>query len=196
MDIDEFLYVDSWFEDEYKNKSQDRYFTFKAALNLFLQNGGMNIVETGTTRQLNDWGAGYSTYLFGAVAALFEKHVWTVDISRENIEVCKKVTEDFCDYITYKVDDSHNFLAGFDHSIDLLYLDSVDFPLDGSDPTGCQLHQLKEFKLAESLLSDRAIVLLDDNHFLGGGKTKLTKNYLREKGWRCVLDYQQSLFIR
>ena len=101
MDIDEFLYVDSWFEDEYKNKSQDRYFTFKAALNLFLQNGGMNIVETGTTRQLNDWGAGYSTYLFGAVAALFEKHVWTVDISRENIEVCKKVTEDFCDYITY-----------------------------------------------------------------------------------------------
>jgi len=194
--MNNFLYVDSWFEKKYKDKSDSRYFTFKVALNLFLQANGKNIVETGTTRMKDDWGAGYSTFLFAVVAKAFNKHIWTVDISAANIEVCREVTKDYLDYITYEVSDSILFLQNFKEPIDLLYLDSVDFPLDGSDPFPCQQHQLNEFKTIESRLSENCVVLLDDNHFATGGKTKLTKDYLREKGWRCVLDYQQSLFIR
>jgi len=191
-----FLFVDSWFEREFKEKSDSRYPTFKAAINLFLQSGGENIVETGTTRMLNDWGAGYSTYLFAVVAKTFGKHLWTVDIDPKNIEVCKQATKDYVDCVTYEVADSHIFLSRFSLPIDLLYLDSVDFPLDGSNPLPCQEHQLKEFQLAEKNLNDKSVVLLDDNNFPSGGKTKLTKVYLMETGWRCVLDSQQSLFIR
>jgi len=51
-------------------------------------------------------------------------------------------------------------------------------------------------KLAEKNFNDKTVVLLDDNNFLDGGKTKLAKIYLKEHGWRCVLDYQQSLWIK
>lgn len=44
--------------------------------------------------------------------------------------------------------------------------------------------------------SPRAVVLLDDNHMPGGGKTRLSKMFLRSKGWLCVLDWQQSLWVK
>lgn len=191
-----FIFVDSWFHSDYAAKSSGRYPTFRAAINLWLQNGGGNIVETGTTRLAEDWGAGYSTMIFGSVCKTFNHHLWTVDIDPRNIETCKVLTANFADILTYVVDDSHNFLKNFNEKIALLYLDSVDFPLDGSDPLPCQQHQLNEFKLAEKNLTDKSIVLLDDNDFPGGGKTRLTKNYLFNTGWRCVLDLQQSLWIK
>ncbi len=194
--MDNFIKVGSWFEKDYKNSSDSRYFTFKIALNLFLQNGGQNIVETGTTRMKDDWGAGYSTFLFAVVCKAFGKHLWTIDIEPRCIEVCKEITKDYSSWITYVVGDSLDFLRNFREEIDFLYLDSIDFPLDGSDPIACQKHQLEEFKLARGKLTDKSVVLLDDNDFPGGGKTRLTKSYLREKGWRCVLDFQQSVWIK
>ena len=122
--------------------------------------------------------------------------VYTADILPEAMEQCKIVTAEFKDSISYIVEDSISFLKRYTGSeIDLLYLDSLDYPL-GGDPTECQEFQLKEFKTIEDKLSPKCVVLLDDNNLPGGGKTKLTKEYLIEKGWTCVLDYQQSVFIR
>jgi len=60
----------------------------------------------------------------------------------------------------------------------------------------CQEHCLNEFKAIESKLYETAIVLIDDNNFPGGGKPGLLKPYLLDKGWTCVLDNQQTLWIR
>lgn len=197
----DFLFINNWFDQKYKVKSDGRYPTFKLALNLLLQTAmkygsGMNILETGTTRMVDDFGAGYSTVLFGDFVSHYGGHVWTVDIEPRNMDVCRVVTLPYQDKISYVVDDSHHYLSDFKDRINLLYLDSYDYPLDGSDPTPCQQHQLKEFKLAEENLDERAIVLLDDNNFDNGGKTKLTKDYLLEKDWRCLLDLQQSIWFK
>jgi len=59
-----------------------------------------------------------------------------------------------------------------------------------------QQHCLNELTAIESNLSKGSIVLLDDNQFPGGGKPRLAKEYLLSKGWICLLDFQQSLWVR
>ena len=60
-----------------------------------------------------------------------------------------------------------------------------------------QKHCLNELKAIEEKLSLKTILLLDDNSLPGGGKTRLAKEYLtKEPGWTCVLDLQQSLWIK
>lgn len=70
--------------------------------------------------------------------------------------------------------------------------------LHGDLITPCQQHCLKEFKAAEESgkVTDKTIVLIDDNQLPGGGKSRLVKDYLWKSGWTCVLDLQQSLWIK
>ena len=173
--------------------------TMKKALELLEERGGKIIVETGTIRQENDWGAGMSTLLWGDYASKHGGHVFTVDINPEAIAVCQKVTDEFKDHINYVTNDSLEFLTNFNQKIDLLYLDSMDCPeYDAPDSpvlVASQEHQLKEMKLAIDKLVDHPIILLDDNDFENGGKTKLTKRYLIENGFTEVLSGKQSLWI-
>lgn len=188
---------DCWFKKKYYGKPVKRYWTFKAALNLFLQRGGKNIVETGTVRQKKDWSGGMSTLIFGEVCYRYDRHLWTVDHNPKALEVSKEVTAKFKDAITYVERDSIRFLSDFPKPIDLLYLDSLDCPEDPyKDPIPAQMHQLNELKAAFDKLSKGAVILLDDNDFISGGKTRLAKEFLREQGWTVVLDYRQSLFIK
>ncbi|TSC90703.1 MAG: Uncharacterized protein CEN92_421, partial [Candidatus Berkelbacteria bacterium Licking1014_96] len=53
---------------------------------------------------------------------------------------------DFEDVIEYVISDSVEFLKGYIGEIGLLYLDSFDCPIDGSDPTPAQEHNLKEIR--------------------------------------------------
>lgn len=171
----------------------------RLALDLLLEKGGSIIVETGTTRMKEDWGGG----MFTLVAGDFCKnntqfHLFTVDIDHEAIETCAEVTKEFNTFITYVVSDSVNFLKKFDQKIDLLYLDSMDCP-QYDDPESLnliksQLHQLREFETAIAKLADRAIILLDDNGFDNGGKTRLTKMFLKDRGYHEVMSGKQSLW--
>ena len=183
--------------DKYREQSDARFPTFKRAFELLK---GENIVETGCIRLPNDWGAGMSTYLFGEYAKNFGGRVWTVDISQQNMDVCCEVTKEFSKYISYNVADSILFLSQFYEPIDFLYLDSVDCPLACSpnDPEllHAQNHQLNEITVAMPKLNQEAVVLLDDNGFTHGGKTKLTKVYLKSEGWKEILGGQQSLWTR
>lgn len=201
--MDDFLFSGNWFEKKYKDLSSGRYPTFKGALNLIHQ-GKMTpkeeliIVETGTTRFPDDWGAGMSTILFGDYLKHYGGRLYTVDISKDNIETCKKITKEFSNFIEYVVADSHEFLSNFHQKIDLLYLDSLDYPLKPEEgPVEvCQQHQLREYELAKHKLTGNwSVVLLDDNDLPEGGKCKLTKHRLLEDLFINVVDTQQSLWL-
>jgi predicted O-methyltransferase YrrM len=198
---EDFVYVNSWFETKYMGLLSSRYMTMKTALNLFLQRGGNLIVETGTLRVANDWGGGCSTLVFGDFCKRYGKKLITVDISSKNMEVSKQETKEFAEYIQYIISDSVEFLKHtVQPRIDLLYLDSMDCLENAKedDPRliEAQEHNLKELEFSLPKLHLDSIVLLDDNNFPNGGKTKKTKRYLMENGWICVLDYQQTLWVR
>ena len=40
------------------------------------------------------------------------------------------------------------------------------------------------------------VIMLDDNRLPHGGKPRLAKVELRKRGWTCLLDYQQTLWIK
>lgn len=192
-----FLEYNSWYDQQFADKSTLRHWTFRIALNLLYQQPNHNIVETGTIRQLNDFGAGYSTFIFGTFIERYGGHITTIDISEQNMKVCMDVTKDFKDKVTYHIADSLFALTLLKEPIDLLYLDSLDTPMgDNEDASLAQKHCLKEFKIVEHLLHDKSIVLIDDNNFANGGKSRFIKKYLAEKGWRVLLNAQQSIWIK
>jgi predicted O-methyltransferase YrrM len=193
--MDTFLEYDSWFDLQFRRKLSSRYSTFRAALNLLYQLPSHRIVETGTIRRVRDYSAGYSTHIFGQFVKRYGGKITTIDIDPAHMNVCKSVTADFAERIEYVVDDSLQALALLDEKIDLIYLDSLDTPGKGN-ASSAQLHNLKEFKIVEPLLHEKSIVLLDDNDFTNGGKSRMTKHYLQEKGWRVLLNMKQSLWIR
>jgi len=190
--------VSEWIEQYPKLDS--RLKTMKKALELLHERNGTVILETGTTRLKDDWGAGMSTYVFGSYCNEFGGHIYTVDISAQNMDVCREVTKDFTNNITYTVSDSLSYLFLFGKTIDLLYLDSVDCPVeiitekDRIDLAFAQTHQLNEIKTALPKMNKKGIVLLDDNGFSHGGKTTLTKEFLSENGWIEIMSGQQSLW--
>lgn len=189
--------TDDWFYKKYSLKLADRYWSFKVALNLFLQFDGDNIVETGCVREEDDWGAGMSTYVFGDFCTRYGKTLWSVDNSVNALGKAQKICEDFVDNILFTLRDSVEYLRDFKKPIDLLYLDSKDCELgDDADNTPAQQHQLRELTRAYPKLSSKCVVLLDDNRFENGGKTTLSREYLLKKGFTCLIDFKQSLWVR
>jgi SAM-dependent methyltransferase len=199
MDND-FVCWKDWFTEKYRELSDSRFWSFKVALNIAFQRGFTNFVETGTTRLVDDWGGGMSTLVLGDYCKHYGKHLWTIDIDPKCIEVAQQITSEFKDNITYVVNDSLYFLQTFNQQVDFLYLDSLDCPeYDAPDSPRlkqAQEHQLNELKAAWDKLAPNAIVLLDDNGFENGGKAKLSREYLKEKGWTELVSFQQSLWIK
>jgi hypothetical protein len=198
--IFEFIKVNGTYEQRYFGKEEPhlrRFFTFKTAITLFLNRQTPNIVETGCQRNLIDWGAGNSSLIFSETLAEFPEKgfLYSVDISEQNLKICHEVTKKTNKTNLY-LGDSVNFLSQFNEPVGLLYLDSLDYSIDENLQRESQEHQLKEIMAIYSKLNDDSIILLDDNDFLNGGKTKLTKEFLLEKKWICVLDHQQSLWIK
>jgi len=194
-----YFWEDDWLRQKYgylEAVKSRKYCTFKAALNLFLQNNGQIIVETGTQRLKDDVG-GCSTTLFGAFCKTYNKTLYTVDNDPKHLEISKELTQEFKDHIVYVLSDSVEFLEKFDEPIDLLYLDSLDCPLPPADATESQLHQLREIKAAYPKLHKGSVVLLDDNDFTNGGKTRLSKRWLfKTREFLLILDDKQSLWLK
>jgi len=198
--LKDFIFVEyDWLYQRYSYLEfvrSPKYFTFKAALNLFLQNYGQIIVETGTQRVKDDPG-GSSTTLFGAFCKRYGKKLFTVDNNPLHMKISIDCTREFKDYITYVLKDSVKFLSEFNQKIDLLYLDSLDCPPPPADATEAQLYNLSELKAAYDKLGKGSILLIDDNNFANGGKSRLSKMFLLETmQWRCVLDHGQTLWER
>ena len=196
----DFLFVEEdWLFQRYSHLEfvkSPKYLTFKTALNLFLQNNGQLIVETGTQRMRDDPG-GCSTTLFGAFCAKYGKRLITVDNNPLHLKISMDCTREFRDYISYVLKDSVEFLSEFTGAIDLLYLDSLDCPLPPADATEAQQHNLNELKAAYKNLHVGSLVLIDDNNFENGGKSWLSKRFLLKSGeFYCILDHGQTLWER
>ena len=194
----------SWFAATYEKRLGRRYRTMAGALELLLARSGpgRTLVETGCVRERNDYSAGYSTVVFGDVLARHGGTLHTVDLSAKNMALCRRLSKRYAAHIDYHVGDSVAFLAawGTQHGvpIDLLYLDSFDYP-EGPDEAAraaSQAHCRSELDAALPSLAPAAVVLIDDGDLPGGGKPRLAKERLAALGWTCVLDDYQTLWAR
>ena len=140
-----------------------------------------------------------------------------------------KLCAGFNDVLKLVEADSVEFLQTLpdDSRIDLLYLDSFDYPYGKilekyggredikkaidivqfmSDDeivskhldiiNDSQEHCLNEIKAALPFLHDQTPVLIDDGDLPGGGKPRLAKLFLAEKGYTCVAESYQTLWIK
>lgn len=182
-----------------------RFSTFKTAISLFLQrNGCKTIVETGCQRAVNDWGAGCSSLIFAETLNQFpEKGILcSIDLSLPNLQTCYECIK-HVDNQRFQLihGDSVNALRGINEVISgpigLLFLDSLDLMPQDFKNVFAQTHQLNELKMVYNSLDENSVILLDDNGpFPDGGKTELAKKFLIENDWKCVIDYDQTLWLK
>lgn len=60
-----------------------------------------------------------------------------------------------------------------------------------------QEHCLSELKaaFASGVAGEHTIIMIDDNQLPGGGKSRLAKECLVSIDWKCLLDFQQSVWV-
>jgi hypothetical protein len=193
-----------WFAQTFGARLGMREVTFGEAIRLLCERTGpeRTIVETGCVRERNDYSAGYSTVIFGELAERFGGSVFTVDLSERNMALCRRITKRWARHITYDVADSIAYLSAWRsvrsaRPIDLLYLDSWDYPVEpdaAADRDASQRHCLGELEAALPNLHARSLVLIDDGDLPGGGKPLLAKRRLAELGWTNLIDAYQTLW--
>ena len=102
--------------------------TMSRALQLLDEREGQIIVETGCARFDDEWaGDGMSTVIFGTWAKEHGAVVFSVDVDPVNVHNATNLTAHLP--VTVVHDDSVHYLSEFKRPIDLLYLDSMDYPL-------------------------------------------------------------------
>lgn len=186
--------VEKWFKDNHYSKSLNRAESFSEAIRLlYARSECPHIVETGTVRLEDDYGAGYSTVIFAECVSIFGGKLTTIDNSETHMKISRSLTAEWKEFIDYIVMDSVEALRGLTQSIDLLYLDSMDCPIEG-DATLSQQHNLREFLAAKHALTNSTLVLIDDVGFSNGGKAKLTQEKLWNGNWNRLYHGQQSLW--
>lgn len=192
----------SW-QEVYSNRPiTGRNTSFTNALNLLLAtyNRSIVIVETGCIRNTTEesrFGDGWSTLNWEWFAKLTNSSVYVVDIDENHLEKAKEVVPE-SEYVTYKTQDSVEFLKNFHRKIDFLFLDSYDYCGDEENVRKCHEHQLNEVKAVWDKLNDRCLILIDDVfNEQWNGKGKLSIPYLLENGFE-VLHFidNQVLLIR
>jgi hypothetical protein len=77
--------------------------------------------------------------------------------------------------------------------IDFLYLDSYDY--EWNNPSPSQEHHLREIQAAFPRLHENSVVMIDDCALPQGGKGKLAIEYLKERGWKILLEQYQTILI-
>lgn len=152
------------------------------------------IVETGTVRQAEDTGAGWSTWLWGLFCRSAGGVVESIDLDAGHCDFARRWTADFRDAVRITTGRGEDGLRDAQAPIDLLYLDSCD--------TEHPEHQqvcLDEFKAALPRLHDRSLVLIDDSPTVAGqviGKGGLAVPWAVRNGWRVIHQGYQVLLDR
>ena len=211
-----------WFYSKYYNGGQNlRYWTFQVTMNLMRQiHKNPIIIETGCQREDNDFGSGMSTSIFSEYISNYGGELHSVDISPDSVEFSESLSQRYRG-IKSKVylSDSVSWLENYNGECDVLYLDSYDFPFgdmvsvygetevwkideskiykemsDIIDPP--QGHCLNEFLSIKNSLKKNTILLLDDCNFPCGGKSGKLIPVLIKDGWKCILEFQQSLWVK
>lgn len=150
------------------------------------------IVETGCVRQMDDWTAGQSTILFDDFVSRFGGQLISVDVSKRNCDHARRrcgpsttiINSDSVKYLSY-------FARENPHSIDCLYLDSMD--VDWEHPHPAALHHLEELRAALPALRPGALVVVDDHQDDRGriGKSLYVLDFMANRGEELLFECQQ-----
>lgn len=151
------------------------------------------VVETGCIREMEDWSAGYSTYLMGYFLKYHGGNLVSVDFSSSNVGFAREMTKDMP--VEVVESHSHDFFRNYTgNKIDFLYLDSAD--------VGVPEYQeccLKEATLAMPHLSDNVCILIDDTCWSKRqftGKGGLAVPWLQGQGFKVIYGGYQVLLER
>ena len=183
------------FLNKYDNDKNIRFKSFKKTFELCFERNLKILVETGTARgktkfffiKKYNWKDGMSTPMFAEYAKFCNGMLHTCDISENNITNAKNFTRKFSQFIKFYTQDSLIFLKEFKHSIDLLYLDS----LDGHDPDAASKHQLKEAQIAIRRLHNQSLILLDDK----GSKTNLSIDFFKNNNFKVIYETNYQVLL-
>ena len=178
----------------YNHPKNFRFDSFKFALDEAYKRNHKILVETGVSRGKQkllffvkkNWNDGMSTMIFSDYAQFINGHLYTCDISKENLDNARKFVRKNKNHVTFVKDDSVNFLKNFDKKIDFLYLDSLDGQFEGASK-----HQLEEIKIAKNHLHNQSLVLLDDK----GDKTKLSINYMLDNNFKILNETREQVLL-
>ena len=184
-----------WFE-RYRNKLGVRLDTFELLFRNATERGLKNVVETGTARgkykfyyfkpKLN-WDDGMSTIMFANYSKVIKGNFWSCDIDKKNIKNAQKFLQDYNLSGNLIVSDSLEFLNDFDKTIDILYLDSLDGQMPGSNE-----HQLKEAQISINKMNPKGLIMLDDK----GQKTELSLSFYIEKSWEVKFETDYQIILQ
>ena len=164
---------------------------------LKIKNNDFKIIETGSTREPNNWKDGNSGVLF----ADFVKHhggsVRSVDINQNAVDAANAFIDS--NYHRAECSDSVAWLQQQPDldQVDLFYLDSYDVKWHDDQPSAA--HHLQEFLVIEPFLKPGVIVAIDDNSRLietngRTGKGRKIFEYLEQKGIHPIHDYYQIIY--
>lgn len=148
------------------------------------------LVETGCIRSQDDYGAGYSTYLWNLLAEELPRLlVASIDNSLANVQFAERL----CPHVDLIHADSVAALDQMDPEvIDVLYLDSFD--LDVANPHPSSLHHLCELTAAAKSLKPGALVMVDDN-YATAGKGAYVAQFMDATKRRLVFDGVQKIWV-
>ena len=177
---------------KYQNKKNYRFDLFNLSLQIAKKRNFKIFVETGVSRgkkflyffSRKNWKDGMSTMMFSEYSSIYNAHLYTCDISMQNIKSAQRFCRKFKKNVTFICEDSLNFLQNFNKKIDFLYLDSLDGYLEEANE-----HQLKEIQIAKEKLSNNALILLDDKNT----KSKLSMRFLSESGFKIIQDTENQV---
>ena len=231
---------DNWFYNKYytvvpgaedtPDKLNYRFFTFHSALSIINQRtDNPVIIETGCQRESNDFGAGMSTSIFAEYVQRYGGKLIVVDNNEVHLDRARGFVSEFNlseDQVEFHLSDSVKFLQEYKEPVDLLFLDSYDYPygemlnkyggqsnihqaeVDLRSRTYQQIHEefgniiipcqlhCVEEFKACENIINDTVLLIDDNCFPGGGKPGMLKPYLLDQKWTCIADGQQTLWVK
>lgn len=189
-----------------------RFITMNIIFNyLYSLKRPINILETGCSHRMIDYTAknlvdcscdGLSTVFFGAFIKNYTNgQLECIDISKEAIENCKKITKEFSNIIKYTVGDSLEVLKSKSaeeiKNLDLIYFDSLDLNIEDKGEASMQ-HHLEELKIVYPNLSNDVILAFDDHHYWSSGefaKGKYCLEFLLNNGWKLINNYKDQQWI-
>ncbi|MBS1703275.1 MAG: class I SAM-dependent methyltransferase [Armatimonadetes bacterium] len=153
-----------------------------------------SIVETGCIRHPEDWkGAGYSTYLLGAMMDRLGGSLISVDNDGEHCGFARNATKELKSVTVVEMD-SVAYLRRRTEPIDVLVLDSMDTWMDETPK-----NVLREVQASLACLHSRSIIVIDDTTYFAKdfqGNGRLAVPWLLSHGWRILHSGYQTLLVR
>ena len=183
------------FLNKYNHLKNIRFNSFFKSLSIADSRNLKTFVETGTARGKKkfyffdkfNWKDGMSTIMFAEYIKYKGGQLYSIDLSKDNINNAIKFTKKFKNYIKFIVSDSVYYLKNVKFKIDFLYLDS----LDGHDSKAASLHQLNEIQCAIDKLHDNSIVLVDDKSTKGN----LSIDFMLKENFKIINETKEQVLL-